>query len=1225
MVLNFLNGRSGGNTEVNLMQALKGKQSGHTISCYIAEDELISSDGTSMCIRRVYIKDSAYDIGWVVDEDVDDCMCCGDVFSWFKRRHHCRNCGNLVCGDCSPFKSKVPNFPETNSRVCKDCFGLKLEKSQTKRWSSFNEADSIMCTDRINDMNNYSSSKNVIRRQRASSFDSRNVSTSNEISPLKQKNNTDIMDDLASFVMAYKKMRRIIPLNIWDTTVSNLEDMGIPSSITTRIWNTRALWLIVMPPQDIIKIHIADLRSKYAPVMLDIVETRALWFALSKVNEEEWEKHPQKVEWKENLGQSLQSMACRERAGNLSKLEQRNPAYFTRGDDGVECTEEIVLDLFDPEALIEKRYFTVGNGKTVRHSFKSEDENEIDYTNDGNRDEDINKGINTIDDALVDIDIYSIESVDGILESILDQCQNIRPFACTESSDDLGDHKGKEEVLTTCAVELAATVATVTEEQEEEEEVEVEVIEEVEKEVTEKVIEETEIFVEEKMIEAVEIENKVTVAEVENNTQTQNQTLLLSRTPKSTTPIVSTTSEMAFTPASLSRTRLMMYADNKTSISSPNDPWAWSSPSTSDVSNSPISPGIKSARSPVKSPLSKKLHMQRQILSPTTAAASRNRMAMATFNSMRSPQYKYPSGYTMSMIGASTIGSPVMGAKSNVETLIGEGTDTLTPKHEYNDRNYVRHVGTPWAKTPSAIRGVLRRHATDTVAEVKEHEMGHSFFYSDNESEGASPETSILPQARANTQMDTEEDVSVPDTAETLQEVAKANIDVNINGNHDDNNNIDTANAANVLGLDCLGGYLDSPASKVNQVSPESTTTDNSNFMQCGLGANGNALGLESMSDYFASPEFQNLTPPLRARSIQEKLKGKQNTGKSPTPITVSSSQLKQDLSGEERSPQLNRSLNEGTIRSTSIDLELTRKRSPNQSPMPEHLFHTLASSSIDIENKENIKMLKRNVSDNKAVSDNSNSKCKKSNKKVLPPVATRNNDTKIKENYEEFKDIQGIRKEFSDLLVHGKATKLRQFAEEYLNKTDLGDPITAMAKEIDFSTRCATDVLIQCARDSEVLEEALETLMILCDLGGDVNAKDTFAQGRSVLASVFNQPLLGRFLLMRGADPLQEDDDGESTLKLCVEYGYDWILEATQSSRMITHFTQTSLRKRAYIEAVMVGGRGSTIKSLVEKGNLQLSSEEATDLLVSCKQKSHEMENPDSTYEILKQLGAQE
>ena len=139
MVLEFLNGRSGGNTELHLMQALKGKQSGHTVSCYMEDDELISTDGSSMCIRRVYIKDSEYTIGWVVDEDVDDCMCCGDKFNWFKRRHHCRNCGNLVCGDCSPFKSKVPNFPETKSRVCKDCFGLKQEKNSNKRWASFSE------------------------------------------------------------------------------------------------------------------------------------------------------------------------------------------------------------------------------------------------------------------------------------------------------------------------------------------------------------------------------------------------------------------------------------------------------------------------------------------------------------------------------------------------------------------------------------------------------------------------------------------------------------------------------------------------------------------------------------------------------------------------------------------------------------------------------------------------------------------------------------------------------------------------------------------------------------------------------------------------------------------------------------------------------------------------------------------------------------------------------
>lgn len=38
---------------------------------------------------------------WQPDKDVDQCLNCDAKFSFFLRRHHCRCCGGIFCGDCA--------------------------------------------------------------------------------------------------------------------------------------------------------------------------------------------------------------------------------------------------------------------------------------------------------------------------------------------------------------------------------------------------------------------------------------------------------------------------------------------------------------------------------------------------------------------------------------------------------------------------------------------------------------------------------------------------------------------------------------------------------------------------------------------------------------------------------------------------------------------------------------------------------------------------------------------------------------------------------------------------------------------------------------------------------------------------------------------------------------------------------------------------------------------
>ena len=38
---------------------------------------------------------------WRPNSTASACTCCGKKFSWTFRKHHCRNCGIVVCDNCS--------------------------------------------------------------------------------------------------------------------------------------------------------------------------------------------------------------------------------------------------------------------------------------------------------------------------------------------------------------------------------------------------------------------------------------------------------------------------------------------------------------------------------------------------------------------------------------------------------------------------------------------------------------------------------------------------------------------------------------------------------------------------------------------------------------------------------------------------------------------------------------------------------------------------------------------------------------------------------------------------------------------------------------------------------------------------------------------------------------------------------------------------------------------
>lgn len=108
------------------------------------KSEILRYDGKETTCTVVYLGKSPYQVGWIKDADVKVCMACTGVFSFFKRKHHCRKCGFVVCNSCSQDRLVIPELQVSEpkgSRVCTSCSHQQYLDNKRKIESIKDNAD----------------------------------------------------------------------------------------------------------------------------------------------------------------------------------------------------------------------------------------------------------------------------------------------------------------------------------------------------------------------------------------------------------------------------------------------------------------------------------------------------------------------------------------------------------------------------------------------------------------------------------------------------------------------------------------------------------------------------------------------------------------------------------------------------------------------------------------------------------------------------------------------------------------------------------------------------------------------------------------------------------------------------------------------------------------------------------------------------------------------------
>lgn len=213
----------------------------------------------------------------------------------------------------------------------------------------------------------------------------------------------------------------------------------------------------------------------------------------------------------------------------------------------------------------------------------------------------------------------------------------------------------------------------------------------------------------------------------------------------------------------------------------------------------------------------------------------------------------------------------------------------------------------------------------------------------------------------------------------------------------------------------------------------------------------------------------------------------------------------------------------------------------------------------------------------------------------------------------------------------------MRDNLVKYLELGDAQSATSLLSMAKHATPRIPVDSLIDSSRAAELmmllfrnpnrLQSPEATLKLLVDtLRANVNLLEA-STGKGLLHYMVenDRQSLGKLLIVRGADIFLEDLDGACPLAVNLGRKQDWVVEEYQRSGrqdqlLVSPNAELKLR---YATHLIFAGYSQHAGVVIRQGNLQITPEQASHLLSSCRGNFENMKDPIETFELLESLGA--